>query len=170
MADHTRGWQGRVPAECRKSLDSFGGAPELTTDAYIVWALLQAGEDGAGEGDRRGPRGGERSSDDSYVLALAANICELAKDGEGEDFMAQAREKAEQGRAAWTARSTSITRSGGQALAIETTALASLAWHAGKGICGQCADVDAVPGGFVQGRAVWVDAVDDSGAQGDRGV
>src|SRR5437762_5173351 len=64
-----------------KSLDSFGGAPALTTDAYIVWALMQTGQTGL-EREIAAVRESAKGSSDSYVLALAANICGLAKDAD----------------------------------------------------------------------------------------
>jgi len=118
-----------------KSLDSFGGAPALTTDAYIVWALLQTGQTGL-EREIAAVREGAKGSSDSYVLALAANICELAKDGENAKFFMNALAKKQNKDGGVDGATTSITRSGGQALAIETTALASLAWMKEKDFAG----------------------------------
>ncbi len=110
-----------------KSLDSFGGAPELTTNAYIVWALQRAGEKNL-DAEIAAVLKGAQASDDSYLLALAANVAQWAKEDAAAknlmDKLAQRQNK----EGAVDGGVASITRSGGAALAIETTALASLAW------------------------------------------
>ncbi|MBX3466554.1 MAG: A-macroglobulin complement component [Planctomycetes bacterium] len=111
----------------QRALDSFGRAPADVTDAYIAWALVEAGEpDVTREVEAVLTRA--RASDDAYVVALAANIA-LAR-GEA----AQARDllnklagkQAQDGGVDGAA--TSITGSGGTSLRIETTALAALAF------------------------------------------
>jgi uncharacterized protein YfaS (alpha-2-macroglobulin family) len=137
MVDRTRGWllarrdgKGGFERNAR-ALDSFGGAPQLTTDAYIVWALLQAGETPASlEKEIAAVRSAAATSTDSYVLALAANILQKAG-GENAPAGASLLEKLahKQGQTGSVeGATTSITRSGGEALAIETTSLAALAW------------------------------------------
>jgi uncharacterized protein YfaS (alpha-2-macroglobulin family) len=133
MVERTRAWllarrDGKGGFERNaKSVDSFGGAPELTTNAYIVWALQQSGEKGLHR-EIAAVREAAGASDDSYVVALAANIC--AADGDAQtarklmEKLARRQNKA----GAVEGALTSITRSGGEALAIEATALASLAW------------------------------------------
>ncbi len=119
----------------QKSCDSFGSAPELTTNAYIVWALLQAGQTNL-EREAAAVRDAARGSTDSYVLALAANICLLSKDGENAKFFMNQLAKKQDKDGAVQGGETSITRSGGQALAIETTALTALAWMQDKEFAG----------------------------------
>ena len=141
MIDRTRTWlisrqdgKGGFQRNA-KSLDSFGGAPALTTDAYIVWALMQTGQTGL-DREITAVRDASKASSDSYVLALAANICELAKDADNAKFFMNALSKKQNKEGAVDGATTSITRSGGQALAIETTALSTLAWMKEKDFMG----------------------------------
>jgi len=110
-----------------RALDSFGRASKAVTDAYITYALTEAGWT-----DLRAELAqAERlaaSATDAYVLALTANTL-LNVDGRG----AAGRGAVERLRAlqdddgAWTGAQHSITRSTGRNLAIETTALALMA-------------------------------------------
>ena len=133
MLDRTRSWllsrrdgKGGFSLNPR-ALDSFGGAPADTTNAYIVWALSESGEKGL-EKEIASIKTLANSSQDSYIVALAANI--LAAHGDPAtarqlmDKLAKNQETAGNVKGAVT----SITRSGGDALAIETTALSVLAW------------------------------------------
>lgn len=137
-----------------KQLDSFGAAPQDTTDAYIVWTLLEAG--------MRPERIAEsielvltlaQEGEDAYIIALGANIAQLtaqkyqsdaylssstddirALEAKADGYTAIATElmtrladkMEDDGHVAGAV--TSITRSGGDALKIETTSLAILAW------------------------------------------
>jgi hypothetical protein len=118
-----------------RALDSFGGAPELTTNSYIVWALMQAGQ--KLDREANAVRDAAKGSTDSYVLALAANICAMNKDTENAKFFMNQLVKKQNKEGAVEGATTSITRSGGQALAIETTALSALAWMQDKDFAGQ---------------------------------
>ncbi|MBI4026997.1 MAG: A-macroglobulin complement component [Verrucomicrobia bacterium] len=107
--------------------DSFGRAPTETTDAYVVWALIESGEKGlAKEVGAIASR--SAAGKDSYITALAANILHLDGDKSG------AKKRMDQLAARQVANGsveggqTSITQSGGEALTIETTSLAALAW------------------------------------------
>jgi len=108
-----------------QALDSFGRAPAPVTDSYIVWALSEAGVEDL-DAERAALRA--RAADpevDSYVAALAALV--FADD----ELAATLRDRLaarqqEDGSVAGAA--TSITNSSGRSLAIETTALAVLAW------------------------------------------
>jgi len=86
-----------------KSLDSFGGAPELTTNAYIVCSLMQAGQTGL-DREIAAVREASKTSKDSYVLALAANICQLANDTDSAKFFMNALAKKQGKDAAWRGR------------------------------------------------------------------
>lgn len=110
-----------------RALDSFGGAPAATTDAYITWALIEAGESGLQlELDRLHALA--QTSEDSYILALAANALHRAGDrAAATGLMDRLQTKQTESGLVEEAR-TSITRSGGENLNIETTALALLAW------------------------------------------
>jgi hypothetical protein len=110
-----------------RALDSFGGAPADTTNAYIVWALIESGEKGLDK-EVAAVKASANSTQDSYIVALAANILHATGDQVGArqlmDKLAKNQETAGNVRSGVT----SITRSGGDALNIETTALALLAW------------------------------------------
>src|SRR5436309_6200972 len=56
-----------------KAVDSFGRAPEDTTNAYIIWALVESGEKGLDKEVAR-VQASANSTQDSYIIALAANI------------------------------------------------------------------------------------------------
>jgi len=132
MIQRTRGWllarrdgKGSFQRNAR-ALDSFGGAPQEHTDAYCVWALLEAGEKGLDK-EIAYVKDLALKSKDSYIVALGANILALGKHPDARKLMdklaaSQNKEGAVDGAV------TSITRSGGQALQIETTSLAILAW------------------------------------------
>jgi uncharacterized protein YfaS (alpha-2-macroglobulin family) len=134
MIDRTQDW---LLSRCgddgsfkldKKALDSFGRAPQDTTDAYIVWSMLEAGYD---------PAKIEKSIDlvlkkatvgnDAYVIALGANIAQLTERDEAKQLLAKLATKLnDEGFVEGAV--TSITNSGGDALKIETTSLAILAW------------------------------------------
>jgi hypothetical protein len=54
-----------------KALDTFGRAPQETTNAYITWALVESGQKGL-EKEIAGVKASAMSSGDSYLVALAA--------------------------------------------------------------------------------------------------
>src|SRR5207247_11138715 len=85
MLDRTRAWllsrrdgNGGFSRNA-KALDSFGGAPADTTNAYIVWALIESGEKGL---DREIAlvTASAGSSQDSYIVALGATILHVTGD------------------------------------------------------------------------------------------
>ena len=133
MLDRTRGWllsrrdgNGGFSLNA-KAVDSFGRAPADTTNAYIVWALIESGEKGLDK-EIAFVKASAASTQDSYIVALGANILHATGDRAGShqlmDKLARNQETAGNVKGAIT----SITRSGGEALAIETTALSVLAW------------------------------------------
>jgi len=141
MVQRTRRWllerrdgEGGFKRNAR-ALDSFGRAPKDVTDAYILWALLEAGETGL-EGEVASIKKRALGAKDPYFLALAANILLLAEDGSAESILEKlGRMQAEDGSV--PGAKTSITCSRGTGLDIETTSLAILAWlksgkHAGR--------------------------------------
>lgn len=112
-----------------KSLDSFGSAPVPTTNAYIVWAMLESGESPITLAKEiENVKQTALKSKDTYVIALAANILYLAKDWATANDLSQVLVDAVNDKGAVTNAETSITRSGGDSLTIETTSLAVLAW------------------------------------------
>jgi hypothetical protein len=110
-----------------KKLDGFGSAPDAITNAYIVWALTESGQEGI---DAEVSRTIEqaRASDDAYEVALAAaSAVNNNRTSDGRELLGKLTALA-QTDGKLVGKQGSITRSGGEALAIETTALAALAW------------------------------------------
>ncbi|HNO77004.1 MAG TPA: MG2 domain-containing protein [Phycisphaerae bacterium] len=97
------------------------------SNGYILWALLKSGETGL-EKEVAAFREAAESDANSYVTALAANIMTLAGDkAPAKRFMDRLAER--QNDSGWIdGATTSIVGSGGEALNVETTALAVLAW------------------------------------------
>lgn len=120
-----------------RALDSFGGAPKHTTDAYIVWALVESDPDDVEKLDLRkeidalkaeAMKQDSVGGKDSYFVALVANVLLLRGDREAAHrLLDRLQEKHTQGGKV-TGAMTSITRSGGRDLEIETTALSLLGW------------------------------------------
>lgn len=112
-----------------RALDSFGRAPEFTTNAYIVWSLLESGEPASNlVQEIASIKKHAQSTKDTYIIALAANIMFLTGDKSTATELASRLQKSVDKNGAVSGASTSITRSGGDALTIETTSLAILAW------------------------------------------
>ena len=119
-----------------RALDQFGGAPDHTTNAYIVWALVESDPDNAENLDLtkeiqalktqaldETTAGGK----DAYFLALVANVLNLRSDRDANKILDRLKDKHAKAGAV-TGAQTSITRSGGRTLEIETTALTLLGW------------------------------------------
>ncbi|MFH2008670.1 MAG: MG2 domain-containing protein, partial [bacterium] len=120
-----------------RALDSFGRASKQVTDAYITYSLTEAGERDLAK-ELRVQLGLSKSAKDAYLLALAANSLLNTPQYRAAGERAARRLAAMQADSgAWTNASHSITRSGGNNLLIETTALAMTALikagdHSGK--------------------------------------
>lgn len=110
----------------RRALHVWVEDPD-TSNAYILWSLLESGEKNVSR-EVAALKEAAAKSQNSYVLALAANVLSLAGDkAEARRLMARLAEK--QDKAGVVQGGTqSIVGSGGEALAIETTSLAVLAW------------------------------------------
>jgi hypothetical protein len=107
------------------SAHGYGSAPAETLNAYITWALVTTGSTGL-DAELKRVRARARSSDDPYILALS--VATLALVGDGGARSAAARLAALQGaEGAFSGAQSSIMRSGGQNLTVETTALATMA-------------------------------------------
>ncbi len=120
--DHEGGFE-RNP----RALDSFGGASKEITDAYIVYALTEAGFDSEKlrkEVEKTYETASK--SKDSYQMALLANALLNLKDKRAEKLLADLIKMQKQD-GSWEGATHSITRSTGQGLQIETTSLAVLA-------------------------------------------
>jgi len=109
-----------------RALDNFGGASEDITNAYIVYALTEAGYNDLDK-EINTVQKKMMNNQDPYQLALLANtLFKKKQNAEAEKVLALLISKqAKDG--SWTGSTASITRSGGQSLTIETTALALLA-------------------------------------------
>ncbi len=111
-----------------KALDSFGGAPQEITDAYVLWALTESGETKGIEKEIAALREKAAKSEDPYLLALAANVLLNVGDrANAEAILARLAAKQDASGAIPGAK-TSITRSGGESLEVETVSLAILGW------------------------------------------
>jgi uncharacterized protein YfaS (alpha-2-macroglobulin family) len=109
----------------RRALHTWLADPDVS-NAYITWALLSAGETGL---DREvdAVKGTAKASQNSYVLALAANVMMLAEETEAATVLRDRLVQLQNNEGVVDGATKSIVGSGGQALAIETTALAALA-------------------------------------------
>ncbi|MBY0232695.1 MAG: alpha-2-macroglobulin, partial [Gemmataceae bacterium] len=115
---------------------SFGGAPAHLMDAYIVWALARTGSDDL-EKEQAALLEKAKATEDAYFLSLVA--LGLSERGKGRDAEALLKRVAAVQKAdGQLDAETSITRSGGVDLRIETTSLAVMGWlKANKGAFGR---------------------------------
>ncbi|OGV87025.1 MAG: hypothetical protein A3K19_33110 [Lentisphaerae bacterium RIFOXYB12_FULL_65_16] len=115
-----------------RSLDHFGGADPQVSDAYIVWALAEAGVTGL-EVELEQVVLNARTSGNPYQIALAL----LAKAKTEPSLppvveeLGEALRKCQGPDGAFQGKGASITGSTGHALTIETTALAIMAFRVG---------------------------------------
>jgi hypothetical protein len=109
-----------------QALDDFGRADADITNAYIIYALAEAG---VKDIDRELSNVYEKAiaSGDAYQLGLAANALLLRKDASRAEKVLEKLLALQKENGAWTGKKMSITCSYGQALDIETTSLAILA-------------------------------------------
>ena len=135
MMEDTRSWllgrrdgQGGFQQN-EKALDSFGRAPRDTTNAYILWALLESGESPerlAREIQQVAETA--REAKDDYQKALAANILFLAKrQPEAKEF-AQMLVKHQKADGTLEEEGPTITCSQNLSRTLECVSLAALAW------------------------------------------
>src|SRR5207253_10303786 len=103
-------------------------APEPITNAYIVWAITEGGKQDDIEKELTALTAQAKDSADPYFLALVANS--LINHGQADAALDLLKKlaKAQNKDGYLDGAQTSITRSGGRDLQIETTALAVLAW------------------------------------------
>jgi hypothetical protein len=111
-----------------RALDTFGRAPENVTNAYIVWALTESGNDEDITKELSALHEQAKSSKDPYFLSLVANsLINRAKTADAAILLKKVGEL-QNADGHLDAEQTSITGSGGRDLQIETTSLALLAW------------------------------------------
>ncbi len=109
-----------------QALDSFGSASKEVTDAYIVYALSEAGyvQEILEALDKAFLTA--KAQNDPYQMALVSNALFNVKDARAEGFLKELLAQ-QQPNGQWLGKDHSITRSTGNALTIETSSLAVLA-------------------------------------------
>lgn len=111
-----------------RALDSFGGAPQNITNAYIVWSLTESGYSKLLDKEVEALFQESKTSKDPYFNGLvAAALHNAGRRGEALDIMKSLTQHQHKDGSVVDA-TTSITRSSGDALTIETTSVAVLAW------------------------------------------
>ncbi len=98
-----------------------------SSNAYITWALLESGEQDL-KPELSALKAQAAASKNSYVWALAANALWLGGDKESARALMQKLQAAQLKDGAVGGATQSIVGSGGEALSVETTSLAALAW------------------------------------------
>jgi hypothetical protein len=133
MVDRTRAWlRGRRDGRGGflrndRQLDSFGRASAEVTDAYITYSLVEAGERDLDPEIAR-QRDNAATTKDPYILALATKVLLDVEPKRDSTRAAVKRLAAMQGKdGSFAGADHSITRSGGDALVLETTALSAMA-------------------------------------------
>lgn len=111
-----------------RNLDSFGGAPEHITRAYIVWSLTESGSGDQLATELTRLKSEAETSTDPYFIGLIAAA--LHNTGEHEIALTLLRKITNNQKPDGTVvdANTTITRSMGDALLIETTSVAVLGW------------------------------------------
>jgi A-macroglobulin TED domain len=111
-----------------EAADSFGRAGEATTNAYIMWALAEAGRVQGLDRELAAQRALGAATADPYLLALASNTNLIAAPAAKETAAMVARLAGKQAAdGSFPGAKESITMSGGAALTVESTSLAVLA-------------------------------------------
>ena len=111
-----------------QALDSFGRAPQATTQAYVTYALATTGTNKDQlKTELDALEEAALQSKDAYIVALAAGALESAGRKQAADG-ARERLKTMQKRDGSLQGAASITRSGKKDLSVETTSFAVLAW------------------------------------------
>ncbi|MBI3860859.1 MAG: A-macroglobulin complement component, partial [Planctomycetia bacterium] len=101
--------------------------PEVAT-AYNTWALLSSGVDANLSTEVKWIRQAAETTGNTYVLALAANVLQMAGDRGGTAGLLDRLAGKQSDNGSLQGATVSVIGSTGEALAIETTALAALAW------------------------------------------
>ena len=110
-----------------RALDSFGRAPQDTTDAYIVWALSEANQQNI-QAPLQHVLKMASKSDDPYIVALAARSAFNANQEKAGLELLTSLTKLQQADGHLETQQGTITRSGGISMQVETTAIAAMAW------------------------------------------
>ena len=152
------------------TLHTWLAEPEVA-NSYNTWALLEAKVEGDSDGGSR-LGAGRRRADAEHLRhgpgRERARAWAASQEGANHLLDKLAGKQTEDG--SLTGATTSVVGSGGEALTIETTALAVLAWLKNPALRGQRREVDQVPGRKLQGGPVRLDAIHRPGAAGHRGL
>ncbi len=108
-----------------RALDSFGGADEDITNAYITYSLSEAGFKDIKAETEAAFKNAEKSND-PYLIGLVVNILQNLNDNRSEKLL-ETLISLQKENGSWEGTKHSITRSTGQGLTAETTSLALLA-------------------------------------------
>jgi len=133
MLDRTRTWMlaqrdGKGGfARKTHTLHTWLAEPEVA-NSYNTWALLEAEVDADLATEIAWVRDAAERAQNTYVMALAANVLASGGDEEGANHMLDKLAGKQPEHGSLTGATTSVVGSGGEALAIETTSLAVLAW------------------------------------------
>ena len=133
MLDRTRDWllnqrDGKGGFERKtNTLHTWVAVPEVAF-TYNTWALLEAGVDTDLSTEVAWVRKAAEATDNTYVMALAANVFSRAGDRDGEEHMLDKLAGMQASDGSLEGATVSVVGSGGEALKIETTALAATAW------------------------------------------
>ncbi len=109
-----------------RALDSYGGADQEITNAYIVWALSEAGYTDI-EKEVETSYDIAVKSKDPYLMGLMANTMFNLKDNKKAESLMTSLYKMQDKNGSWTGVKHSITRSSGVSLSIETTSIVTMA-------------------------------------------
>ncbi len=121
----------------RRSLHTWATDPDCS-NAYITWALLEAGEPVASlKTEIEAACKAALESKNSYVIALGANVAAIAGDQDTARKLMDKLTGLQAADGSVTGGTTTIVASGGEALKIETTSLALLAWLRNPAYAGQ---------------------------------
>jgi alpha-2-macroglobulin-like protein len=133
MLDRTRNWlldqRDGKGGYLRKThtLHTWIADPECA-NTYNTWAVLEAGVRENLSAEVKWVREAAEKTQNTYAIALAANVLGLAGDKEGENHLLDTLAGKQQADGSLEGATTSVIGSGGDALKIETTALAVTAW------------------------------------------
>jgi hypothetical protein len=132
MLANTRAWllarrdgKGEYSHE-RRALHTWIADPGCA-NGYCTWALLECGEKNL-DVEVKWMKDRCASDDNAYVTALGANVLHLAGDKDGAKALMDKLAKQQDKDGHVLGAKTTVVGSGGEALEIETTSLATLAW------------------------------------------
>jgi hypothetical protein len=116
-----------------RALDSFGRASPEVTNAYIVFALCEAGYCGSIRAELAAAQKDAMSTDDSYRVALVTKaLLDAEPNGAGARELVARLVSQQRPDGSFHGTTHSVTRSGGKSLDVEATSLATLALVTGN--------------------------------------